>query len=238
MDFASFALISFMLLFGYTDGGMYMSMNHDIPMLQERGDVRLDFDLGCWNTTTSVAYAFGNHWGMQGALQCNIFGFSRYGGQLTAGWFTPLQGHSMVEVYGGASLGHIDMSHHGDFYDGTTQSYFVQADYAWCGLANSHIDIGIGLKGGWLLGDITNTYTIWDELDERSVRRMQQQEYSEPFVEPTVVFRFGWERLKFNLNASMTLSKDWGQFSNPEPRVGLGLNYYFHTANKVEPGAH
>jgi hypothetical protein len=47
-----------------------------------------------------------------------------------------------------------------------------------------------------------------------------------------LVFRFGWEHLKFNLNASMTLGQEKGFVTSLEPRVGLGLNYYFNAKSK------
>lgn len=85
------------------------------------------------------------------------------------------------------------------------------------------------MKCGYLFGDGEHGgYVNNPETDQTSFVTTPIT-YSAPFIEPTLVFRFGWEHLKFNLNASMTLGQEKGNITNPEPRVGLGLNYYFNT---------
>ncbi|MCQ2260703.1 MAG: hypothetical protein MJZ77_04840 [Bacteroidales bacterium] len=220
------------LLLGMTEGGIYGPVNHDMPMLQQKNDIRLDFDLNCVGATASAAYAFSNHWGVQGSFQGMDFPIrARYGGQLSAGWFTPLNTNNIFEVYAGASIGHGKRGQVNDEYEALYQSYFVQADYGWCGLANSHIDVALGVKGGYLYGNVEHSVVLNNPETDESMFVEYPYTHSAPFIEPTVLFRFGWEHLKFNLNASMTFSRNnkGASITNPEPRVGVGLNYYFNT---------
>ena len=222
-----------LFLLGVSEAGIYGPVTHDMPMLQQKYDMRLDFDLNLVGATASGAYAFGDHWGVQGSLQGMAFPVSRYGGQLSAGWFTPMGKNNIVEVYAGASVGQgkrdtPDL----DIYEALFQSYFVQADYGWCGLANSHIDIALGVKCGYLFGDGEHGGYVNNLETDQTTFYTTPFTYSAPFIEPSLVFRFGWEHLKFNLNASMTLGQEKGFVTSLEPRVGLGLNYYFNAKSK------
>lgn len=223
----SYYLIDFcLMLLGGSDYAIYSPLSHDMPMLQAKYDMRADLDLSLVGATASMAYAFDDHWGIQGAFQGIAFPAERVGGQLAAGWFTPINRNAVLEVYAGTSVGHGWLSTADlDSYNSPFQSYFIQADYGWCGLANSHIDIALGLKGGYLHAKGTFRY-----LDTNSEYVASPWSCSGPLLEPTVTFRFGWERLKFNLNANMTfLHEKEKDRITILGRTGLGLNYYFNT---------
>lgn len=219
-----------LLLLGGNDYAIYNPVSHDIPMLQEQHDLRADLDLTLFGATASVAYAFDDRWAVQGSFQGMVCATDRIGGQLSAGWFTPIKSNNVFEVYAGASFGHGKLkSADMDSYEGHFQSCFIQADYGWCNLANSHIDIALGLKGGLLHAKGTDDEWYNDIATQEPQRSSTPWTQSAPFLESALSFRFGWERLKFNLNASMTISPSSHRLTNIEPRTSLGLNYYFNT---------
>lgn len=221
-------LIHFLgVILGMGNVGIYGPLCHDMPMIRHERDMRLDLDLNSTIGTTSVAYAFNDHWGVQGSLQG-----LRNGGQLSIGWFATNAANSVFEVYAGVAAGHgieiIEDRH--DIHEALFQSYFIQADRGWCGLADSHIDIALGLKIGYLSGNCTNLIHVTDPetLGLKTVKYSYSD--SSPFFEPMVQFRLGWKHIKLNLNVSRTFSLF--SITSSDLRVGMGINCYFKVTSK------
>lgn len=208
--------------FMLTGCGIYYPQMVDLPMLEQQGDLRANLSVnpGFLCTYTSAAYAATDHLGVQGSF--NISPDTR-AGQGALGWYNTW-GHQVLEIYVGAGMG--VSSYTGVFGGrrwGDFSTYFVQADYGWVNLANSHIDIGFGLKAGRLAG----SQFISHDDDAPSVRKE-----SVMLLEPTICLRVGWEHLKFTLTGGYAITSPTHILlggGDPLPSASIGINYFLHT---------
>lgn len=176
----------------------------DYPMLSGKNEIRIDAGVVPIEKHASISYGVTDNLLIQG--NCG-FGGADYlkhaSGQLAAGWYKNMENHAVVEVFGGARTGIVG---HGNRHC----ALFLQGGYGWRDLANSHIDFALGLKCGMFL------YSSPDKF------------YNMPFLEPSICFRFGWEKLKFNLLAGYNFNSQTIVHSMVNiTTILLSLNYHF-----------
>lgn len=213
-------------------GGVYGPTCTDFPMLDGKGDIRLDVALLDLGASSSVSYGITNNLFVQGEAFYDNDGIgSHYYGQATSGWYNN-QDNRVVELSGGVCLGYgntglnLDRSNYEQ--NGNYGICFLQGDYGWKGLANSHLDVALGAK----LGYYGSSLSIYNYYSNKTVERF----FHGVIFEPTVNLRFGWEKLKFNLKIGRDFRKEFsngGKFPiSGYPRFELSLNYHFKSGNR------
>lgn len=96
---------------------------------------------------------------------------------------------------------------------------FGQLNFGWAGLANGHIDIGIGLKGGCIFPD------IYDEKIYANSGQIQIRTNKDPIglLEPQFFFRAGGKHLKWTLDIGY--SQLWSTSADKEVFSGTSAVY-------------
>lgn len=209
--------------------GLYVPQCTDFPMLTEKNEIRINAGFKLFETHASVAYSLTDNFLVQidGDLGSMLHTEGRFG-QVAVGWYQNMDNHAVVEVLGGACLGFSGQSVDNRRFSCNYNTIFLQGDYGWHNLANSHIDVAFGVKCGWLGMNISNT-------DYTSLS------YNSLFVEPNICFRFGWEKFKFNImsgyNFHTTSTPQLNHGYMPyvighELSTNISLNYHFSPKQK------
>ncbi len=204
-----------------TGCSVYHPQAVDIPLINHRGDTRLDASLSlstlvlpdavCANVTASHGF---NDW-LTGQVHFN-FGGDNYYAQAAPGAYFPLGEKSVFETYfgvgyGGASRDNAtgsDSVAHYDFHGHYTLP-FVQGNIGWHDLTGINIDLALGVKVGAFLPDYSYThYNAAGDVTSNEV-------YNQPtfLFEPQAMLRFGSENLKLSLRVGMVYLDDVSESS-------------------------
>lgn len=208
-----------------TSCGVYYAQIPDQPMLEQKGDMRIDaaFSSYIMGAYSSLAYAVTDHVGVQGNLN---LGKSGQAMQASMGWFSN-HGKQNWDIFAGMGMGETD--HPVFWYQhtlGNFNTYFIQGDYGFKGLLDDHLDIAFGVKVGRLTG-LSFSSDIDDDIDLPVYERTN-------LVEPVLTIRFGGEHFKFSIRSGLCSS--WpskvliGDFYTLT--TVAGFNYYFNTRKK------
>lgn len=206
--------------------GIYIPTGSDSPMLDGKGDIRLDVAPLLYGVGSTVSYGVTDNLFVQGQVEAfydNDGINTHYYGQVASGWYNN-HNNRVVELFGGVyyGYGNIDLNRGYKQY-GNYTTCFLQGNYGWKGLANSHIDIALGAK----LGYYHVPFSIYYHHLHAAVTHTDQA----LFMESAVNFRFGWEKLKFNLKIGQVFHKEYNLISN-YPHAELSLNYHFKSGNR------
>ena len=205
----------------------------DFPMLDGKGDFRLDGTAVLFGPGLTLSYGITDNLFVQAdAYYTSERSANRYYGLISSGWYNNYD-NKIVELFGGVSYGHgsvwsVDRDSHrlGDY--GTC---FLQGNYGWKGLANSHIDVALGAKLGYYCAFLREYIYHYDHPTS-SIKGI----CNALFLEPTVDFRFGWEKLKFNVTAGYNFHQAINYSNKTEMCnhlcMELSLNYHFKSANR------
>lgn len=99
----------------------------------------------------------------------------------------------------------------------------------WKNLANKHIDVAFGARCGYYYASLINSAFFGNTVKEEDVVAHSF------FVEPNINFRFGWEKLKFNLKTGYNFHHVSALCPDKDAHAGMGdfvsmelsLNYHF-----------
>jgi hypothetical protein len=196
---------------------VYRAQSTDIPLIDHRGMVNANVGGSLYRAQASVSAGLTDN--LAASASYSFDSPTNHYGHLMAGWYRPLD-RAVFELYGGIGTGKGEHYVSPDRYDGEPiythanyQLYFVQADYGWNDLTNSHIDLGFALKGGLMHFNYTDQGTV--KVKTNSL-----------FVEPTVQFRIGGRHLKFCIAAGICLT-DWSKASVFPLSFNTGINFKF-----------
>ncbi len=233
-----FILLSVIALaaFCLTSCVVYHPHTTDIPLLNEKGDLSVDANVSMSAPllvspaiNATVAYAPFNMIGMQAAA--SITDFKNYHTQMAVGTWQAY-GLSVLECYIGYAYGHSyndtvrNVTHNIYYVDGNYNMVFSQINFGWRGLADNSIDVGFGFKGGLL-------FPKWDKielLDDGTETLAERHDDAHFLIEPQLMFRFGWDKVKISLNLTYAFLTAWptdNNYFNYE-RFGAGLGLHFN----------
>lgn len=221
----------------FTSCIVYHPHNVDIPLLNEPGTLHADASISMTGPlmaapaiNATVAYAPVNMLALQAAA--SVTNAHSYYMQAAGGTYFPF-GLSVLECYIGYGHGysHTDtirnLNHETHRVEGPYNIVFSQINFGWADLDDGCIDVGFGLKGGLLIPK-------WDKIrlesdgTETLIERHDQPHF---LLEPQLMFRFGWEKFKFSINASFSFLDSWptenNYFNYERFGVGLGIHYEF-----------
>lgn len=220
------------LIASFSGCGIYAPTCTDFPMLDGKGDYRLDFDPLLFGASSTLSYGVTDNLFVQAEASFLKGGTPdlRYYGQVSSGWYNN-NNNKIVELFGGVSYGHGTEWRYGEGRDGNYATCFLQGNYGWKDLAGSHIDVALGTQCGYFHTS-TTFYGISSTVE---------QPYHSLFFEPTAIFRFGWEKFKFNIKIGYNFHKmgDCNSIARSNPlvmcnhtRIELSLNYHFKSSNQ------
>ena len=214
----------------------------EMPLIHEKGELQVNGSIG-------LSAPFGDAWlgatASYGATDwlavqahANWNGAAGGYGQVAAGAFKAWN-KAVLEGYVGYGLGGNNWNdkNNGRTFSALYNLPFLQADFGWAGLANGHLDIGLGLKAGCLFPNIVNTKPATETQPESIMRSTVPA----ALVEPQIFLRAGGKRLKWTLNLGYCYLRGTG--SDPDPFAGAnaiympftintGLTYDFNVINK------
>ena len=191
---------------------LYRPQGRQIPLIENVGDIRID--LGVCNA--NIAAGITDHLAAQ-AYAKYLDGHSHL--QFAAGYYTQVGVRSVFEVYGGFSDmrgdgffeddGGID----GDYIDwhgGNIQTCFLQADYGVKHLGRGNMELGFAFRGGLMrynvniYGEQNYSYVGEDGRNHTDKIPYKDENYigNTPYIEPSIMWRFGWNHFKFDIGAS------------------------------------
>ncbi len=213
-------LFGALLSFVSTSCVMYHPHSFDIPLLEEKGDMHVDANaaitfplLDGSGLNATFAWAPLNMLGVQAAGSISDDG--NYLIQAAAGTYQ-LFGSTVLECYIGAATGHSlydkkkqdNNESKTNYYQigGQYNMFFSQINVGWNHIANDHINIGLGVKGGLLrpnwsknnYNPDTDTWTLDFKYDTPQF-----------VLEPQLMFRAGGEQVKFSLNIAYSFIPNW-----------------------------
>ncbi len=218
----------------FTSCVMYHPHNVDIPLLEKKGDLRID---GSVNMTfplldgtganATVSWAPLNMLGVQAAG--SLSDPHNYQVQAAIGTYHGW-GLSVLECYIGAGTGHsyYEFSNKNRHVGGQYNLMFSQINFGWNHLADDAIDFGFGIKAGLLTPDWTK-----ESFNESTQTWTTDFNHTDPhfLIEPQLMFRAGGEHLKFSINVAYSALSDWptddDNLNYTRLSISLGLNYKF-----------
>ena len=199
----------------------------DIPLIEEKGDIRL-------NTGCFIAMDFEDilNAGVNGTFSAGVTdmlavqGYAsldallRWHFQGALGIFNAYENNTVIEMYAGYGLGTggwWNMLF--DFYD----LCFMQFNIGQTNAVNGNIDFGMGLKGGYVFYD----YTQYNMNYEYKMTKNNSW-----IIEPSMFVRFGGKHVKMNIMVNYL----WAD-NIPKPyyfpvSVGMGVNFKFGNSKK------
>ena len=221
---------------------LYRPQVMSVPLIDRKGELRADIGPGC----ASVALGVTDHIAAQGYVKNNSNEGTKL--QFAAGLFSPVGNKGVAELYAGYSNTWGDIvSSSGlfttDYQAGRIQSYFLQGNYGFKRLGQGdHMELGFGLRGGMLLYDV-NLKTIEENssVDEQGntvtntvVTQNKDVQGEAPFLEPSIIWRFGWEHFKINISYSWSITNKLEIPYTPRS-LALGLCLDFNLYNRKSP---
>ena len=178
----------------------------DIPLIQKKGDKRIDAGLFLAPAMdqqaiyvdkedgVKVAGVFGAHGtystgitdvlAVQGYASLDFFGAYHLQGAL--GLYKAFENKNVVEWYSGYGHGNI----WGKYPLAGRNNYhlpFTQLNFGKTNVGNRHIDYGLSIKGGYIFGN-SDTWSNSEDYYQKDGA----------MIEPSVFFRFGKEKFKFS----------------------------------------
>lgn len=209
---------------------MYQPQGVDIPLINHENDIRIDGSISAGymvvifpalNATASYGF---NSWGTA-QLHAN-WDFNRgYYLQAGAGAYLPID-KFVLEGYLGYGYGYgykyyiknDTVANPKEFF-GNYQIPYVQLNMGWVDLANGHIDLGLGVKAGCYIPDITDRWT--DHPETKYI------DSPLALIEPQLFFRVGGEHLKFTIRAGMSFFPEESGLLYAPFGASVGVNYRF-----------
>lgn len=201
-----------------------MPLIHEKGELQMNGSIGLSAPLGDAYFGTTASYGATDWLAVQAHVNWN--GAQGAYGQVAAGAFKAWE-HAVLEGYIGYGYGGNNWKNNKTGREFTSRFHlpYAQVEFGWAGIANGHVDIGVGVKGGCLFPDLIDLKPATDNHPESWVRSTSPV----ALLEPQFFFRAGGKHLKWTFNFGY--SKLWGSGPDNEPFYGTNAIYMPFTIN-------
>ena len=210
-------------------GCIYYPQLTDIPLIEEKSDLRIDAGVTMLpSINTTISYGLTDKIAIQGYGR--VSSDEGYMLQAAVGRYHKFQNHTVLELYGGAGLGHGDAykSSTGGHLNGNYQLYFGQINYGRIASATSNFEIGCGLKSGYMHSSLLDE-NYYSQVYSHSPHRIYYDDLI--FTEPQVFLRLGGKHLRFSIKAGALLMYKFTntahQFPYHKYNFGIGVNYRF-----------
>ena len=207
---------------------IYQPMTTDIPLIHHKKDLRIDAGVSMAPSFyTTISYGLTDKIALQGFANVGLAG-DRYYFQVAPGLYKNRGNNKIFELYSGFGYGYgnaFSDANAGNLL-GNYQVYFVQTNFGKIAGKSSALELGFGLKGGYLHSNLTdrNFYNF----EPRNGPYKTYYDNSLLF-EPTGFLRLGKGNFKLSLKLGATwihkLSNKKKEFPYSRYNLGIGLNY-------------
>ena len=214
-------VVALMLL---TNCASYYPQGVDIPLIKEKGDIRIDAGYflapnfqGSTNFGGNATISAGltNMLAVQGYASTDMLFRSHLQGAL--GLFKGFENKTVMEMYAGYGYGAgLESDNSSNKIRNSYHLAFTQFNIGKTDLGGSHIDYGLGLKGGYLHNN--NLVEISDNSPF--------QKRNGYIVEPSVFFRFGGKKVKFSTRVNYLWTEAIRSDYYFPLSVSLGVNFH------------
>ena len=215
------------LYLGISSCGVYHPHTTDIPLISEKSDLRMDAGASFVPSVhASVSYWLTDKIAIQGFG--SVGSDDRYYLQLAPGFYRNQGNNRILEIYGGFGYGYgraYENTNPGHLF-GDYQLYFGQINYGKIASKTPNLEVGFGLKTGYLHSNLTDqNYYDW-ESETGPYRTFHLESL---LLEPMGFVRMGGEKLKVNLKLAGAMIYEFTHTDKSLPysyfNLGLGLNY-------------
>lgn len=222
---------------------MYVPNNQNVPMFQEKGEVRAT--VGTRNF--QAAYAVSDHVGLVANGQIGSSNWSiedanttsqRSLVELGAGYFTKQGEQTSVEVYGGAGFGRVRFDQTStispDFdrlYRANMAKMYLQPSVS---STSENFDAGFSCRFvGLKFSGIDTTNYSYDLLEDEQINDLQRNFHM--FMEPAITLRAGYKWIKVHGQVGYSLKLTEAQLNYNPIIITMGL--HFTLANRFNSGS-
>jgi hypothetical protein len=204
---------------------MYIPNMPNTPLLREKGDVMVTVNPNNYQGAVALTESFGlmvngyyrrKSWNLTSGGFDNRFDNQRYMFEGALGYFKKLGSSAVFELYGGGGFGNViynyDLYDNGSLINQNTWSannvkLFIQPNF---GIVDKNIEFAVTTRFVMLnFPDAKSVNYTTSEMIAQGINDLEKTDWL--FVEPGVVFRYGWSRFKFQ-NHLLYSAK-----LNPEP---------------------
>ena len=202
-----------------------------IPLIKEKGDTRVEGGITFMPATVQASVSHGvtekiavQVAGTANAIPASVFDTDgQFYGHGAIGFYKKIKDHYITELYGGFAYGQVGST--ATFFKGTTESgnyqmYFTQFNFGNIEKKPSNLELGFGLKLGYMHSDMRIVSELYDK--EYNINGI--------FVEPTLLMRRGGPKWKFHV----ALGACWLFQLTNTPGIawwpvnfGIGVSYLF-----------
>ena len=218
--------------------GVYHPQSVDIPLIEHKGDLRIDGTFSMSDgleakANATVSYGLFNHVAVQAFGDVGEKG--RYYTQGAAGLYFPF-GVVVTELYAGVGHGfgfaegqtYIQTGSEEDKVKGRlTSDYnlpFLQLNLGV--LTGAGIDLGAGFKCGYIL-NLSTDDNYYAKRPEGAAKPVYNEQHT--LLEPTIFIRFGGDKVKFSIRLGATFldgeEKSGRHFPYHSYALGAGVNF-------------
>ena len=205
------------LLILLTGCSSYYPQIVDVPLIKEKGDLRVDAGITYVPSIHgTISYGLTDIIAIQAYSNIDVLG--RYHLQGAVGLFKGFENKTVTEIYGGYGYGNSIM---GQLFDVNVDNHlaFIQYNLGKTDQGKAHIDYGLGIKTGYLYSRIIDSDLVTTVQDDGLI------------LEPTIFFRIGWEKIKFDIKANYlwTNNKAIDEYSTIYYpfNLSMGVNFNF-----------
>ncbi len=206
---------------------VYYSQTTDIPLISEKNDLRVDAGISLLpSANASISY------GLTDKIAIHAYGSigpdEKYFFQAATGIYKNKVNNRLLEFYGGYGYGFGNASKHSleGNLRGDYQLYFGQLNYGKIASEVSNLEIGFGIKSGYLRSNLEDQ-NYYDFSSEKGPYKTYQDESI--LLEPVGFIRIGGEKLKFSIKLAGTIIYKFTNKDKSLPysviNLGLGINY-------------
>ena len=206
---------------------VYQTQTTDIPLISEKHDLRVDAGVSIVPSVhATISYGLTDKIAIQGFG--SIGSGDKYYFQAATGFYKYKGNNRVLELYGGFGYGYGNAykdANPGNLL-GDYQLYFGQLNYGKIANESSNVEIGFGIKTGYLHSNLTDkNYYNW--ISETGPYKTYHDESI--LIEPIGFIRVGGEKLKLSLKLGGTMIYKFTNTNRNLPysyiNLGLGINY-------------
>ena len=206
----------------------FYPMETEVPLISKKNDLRVA--VGISNIPTAQASV---SYGLTDKIAVQVIGIAgmdySYYFQVAPGYYKNLGNNQILELYGGFGYGYGDAymdANPGNLY-GNYQLYFGQANFGKIASKTSNLEIGLGIKGGYLYSNLTDENYYRDNPTFPYIVKTCNDESI--LVEPVGFLRIGGKKLKFKVKVGTTMIYKLTNTKQNLPfshlKLGVGLDY-------------
>lgn len=221
--------------------GIYNTQTTDIPLINEKNDLRIDAGLSLIpSAQATISYGITNRISLQASGSAGIE--DRYYFQAAPGFYKKIRNRNVIELYTGFGYGYgktwpdrlsnYPLGYTRKLY-GDYQLYFTQLNFGRIAVKSGQMDYGLGIKAGYFRSGLTD-HNYYQFISESGPFPLDKE--NSILLEPVLFFRSGGEKVKFSFKFGLTrifrLQNGKNLIPTPGVNMGFGINFRPNLKNR------